>query len=69
MFGNGIDWGCNGGNLACYAGDVDDCFRGGFCFVLRLGREEVGEGELGGADWVGKVDVEACVAVGGGRVG
>lgn len=37
--------------------------------VLGLGREEVGEGDLGGADWVDKIDVEACVAVGGGRVG
>ena len=30
--------------------------------------EEVGEGELGGADWVGEIYVEDGVAVGGGRV-
>ena len=51
--------------LACDAGDVDDGFGGGFGV---LGREEVGDCELGGADGMGEVDVEARVAVGCGTV-
>ena len=51
--------------LACDAGDVDDGFGGG---VGVLGGEEVGDGELGGADGMGEVDVEARVAVGCGTV-
>ena len=46
--------------LACYAGDVDDGFGGGF---VVLGGEEVGDGELGCADGMGEIDVEARVAV------
>lgn len=38
---------------------------GGDCGFAGGGGEEVGEGELGGADWVGKVYVEGGVAVGG----
>ena len=50
------------GGLACDAGDVDDGFFGGGFGVL--GGEEVGDCELGGADGMGEVDVEARVAVG-----
>ena len=52
--------------LACDAGDVDDGFFGGGFGVL--GGEEVGDCELGGADGMGEVDVEARVAVGCGTV-
>ena len=56
-----------GGHLACYAGDVDDGFGGGIlalALVVVGGGEEVRDGELSSADWVGEVDVEDGVAVG-----
>lgn len=57
----GVVNGCvQGRELAGYAGDVDDGFWMGRGRVV--GGKEVGEGELGGADWMGEIDVEAGVA-------
>ena len=66
MFSGVVDWSVQRCDLARYAGDVDDRFGGGGGgIILRTGGEEVGESELGGADWVVEVDVEAGIA--GGR--
>ena len=68
-----VDGRVQGRHLACDAGDVDDGFGRGAWVVVGLmggvgGGEEVGDGELGRADRVGEVDVEAGVAVGGATV-
>jgi len=70
VFGGVVQGGEEGGCLGGDGGDVEDVFAGsglvwaGFWTV----GEEVGEGELGGADGVGEVDVEEGVAGGGGVV-
>ena len=63
MFCGIVDCARERGRLACYAGDVDDRFGGGTFVVLVFGREEVRDGELTCADWMGEVDVEDGVAV------
>ena len=68
VFRGVVDWGVERCDLAGYTGDVDDGFGSRrFGDVVSTGGEEAGEGKLGGADWVGEIDVEAGVA-GGGRV-
>lgn len=71
MLGRVVDGGVERGHLAGYAGDVDDGLAGGFGVGFVLfgggggGGEEVGDCELGCADRMGEVDVEAGVAIGG----
>ena len=62
MLGRVVDGAGERRGLACDAGDVDDGFFGGG--FGALGGEEVGDCELGGADGMGEVDVEARVAAG-----
>ena len=79
VFGGVVERGEKGGDLPGYRGDVDDVVcrcrwltGGRRCGGRRRGRaatgEEVGNSELGCADWVGKVDVEEGVARGVTRV-
>lgn len=68
MLGRVVDGGVERGHLAGYAGDVDNGLAGGVgvgYVSFGGGGEEVGDCELGCADRMGEVDVEAGVAIGG----
>lgn len=70
MFGGVVEGREEGVCLGGDGGDVEDVFVGSWiCRGFSGGvTEEVGDGELGGADWVGEVDVEEGVARGGGVI-